>query len=127
MGRGKRNDFVTQTDLAPTLAAAAGIEWPTKVDGFDLAKNRNQRDAVYSEYYSQQRVASPIRTIRTRRWKLNWYDSGSKELYDLKKDPRELNNLAGADLASKVQAELEGKLEAWRPAMRELEKESTEY
>jgi arylsulfatase A-like enzyme len=127
IGRGERNDMVTQTDLAPTLASMAGVAWPAPVDGFDLTKKKNARDALLLEYYGQQHLVNPIRTIRTVRWKLNWYDSGNKELYDLREDPHELRNLAGDSGARTVQQDLEKRLTAWRPPMTELEKKAPEY
>lgn len=77
----------------------------------NLSKGPTGRDAIFAEYYGQQRAVSPIRTISTWRWKLNWYDDGDKELYDLKGDPHELRNLAGSAGAKKEQAELEARLE----------------
>jgi len=90
-----RDDLVTQADLSPTLASLAGLKWPSKVTGLDLTRQKNARDAVFLEYYSKQKWVNPIRTIRTSKWKLNWYDSGHQELYDLETDPHELRNLAG--------------------------------
>jgi hypothetical protein len=68
-------------------------------------------------YYAKQKYANPIRTIRTRRWKLNWCDSGQKELYDLLADPYEKLNLAGETQAAVVQSDLEKRLGAWRPPL----------
>ena len=109
-----RDDFVRQTDLAPTLASLAGLRWPSSTDGRDLTQPGPAPDAVLLEYYAKQQHVNPIRTIRTRRWKLNWYDSGHKELYDLQVDPHELTNLAGR---APVPSELERRLDAWRPPL----------
>ena len=109
-----RDDLVTQTDLAPTLASLAGLTWPSRVSGRNLFQQRNTSDAVFLEYYAKQKWVNPIRTIRTRRWKLNCYDSGHQELYDLNSDPQEARNLAGAAQFSKVQSDLERRLDAWR-------------
>jgi arylsulfatase len=109
-----RDDLVTQTDLAPTLASLAGLAWPSKVSGRDLWRQKSTRDAVFLEYYAKQKWMNPIRTIRTTRWKLNWYDSGHQELYDLSSDPHEARNLAAETQFSKVKGELESRLNAWR-------------
>lgn len=114
LGRGTRGDLVTQADLAPTLAGLAGVEWPGRISGIDLTKSRNARDEIFLEYYSKQKWVNPIRTVRTRRWKLNWYDRGNKELYDLANDPHELRNLAGDRAFARIQADLEDRLSAWR-------------
>jgi len=109
-----RDDLVTQTDLAPTLASLAGLAWPSKTSGRDLLHQRNNRDAVFLEYYAKQKWTNPIRTIRTARWKLNWYDSGHRELYDLNADPQEARNLAVDPQFSKIKGGLENRLNTWR-------------
>ena len=113
----ERSDLVMQADLAPTLAALCGLEWPRRVAGRDLTDSNGTRDAVFLEYYAKQKWVNPIRTIRGRRWKMSWYDSGHKELYDLQGDPHELYNRAGDAEAAAVQAQLEARLNAWRGPM----------
>lgn len=114
MSRGRQAGLVTQADLAPTLAGLAGIGWPRPITGSDRLKPPLKRDAVFLEYYAKQKWVNPIRTIRTEQWKLNWYDSGHKELYDLRHDPDEKMNLAGAARTGSIQSELERRLDAWR-------------
>ncbi len=111
---GRRQDLVTQADLAPTLAALAGLKWPGAISGLDLTRQREARDAVFLEYYAKQKWVNPIRTIRTRKWKLNWYDRGNRELYDLEQDPQETVNRAEERGAAGVRRELEARLNAWR-------------
>ncbi len=111
-----RDDLVTSADVAPTVAALAGLRWPARISGQSLARPL-KRDAVFLEYYAKQKHVNPIRTIRTRRWKLNWYDRGNKELYDLEKDPHELSNLASREEFRELQAQLEARLEDWRRPM----------
>lgn len=108
----KRGDLVTQADFAPTLAAAAGIPWPGNVDGRDLARDSRGPAAVFLEYYAKQKWVNPIRTVRTSRFKLNAYQSGHREVYDLVRDPHELENLAGM---SPVEADLQRRLDSWWP------------
>jgi arylsulfatase A-like enzyme len=110
----KRDDMVASIDVAPTLASLAGLRWPSAVAGRDLSRGPIDRDAVFLEYYSKQKWVNPIRTIRTRRWKLNWYDSGNQELYDLREDPNEARNLAADPATLKTRRELEARLDAWR-------------
>jgi len=117
LGKAPRTDLVTQADLAPTLASLAGLSWPRQVSGVDLTKGPTGRTAVFLEYYAKQKWVNPIRTIRTRRWKLNWYDRGNKELYDLATDPYETRNRASDPELKQVQADLEKRLTAWRKPM----------
>ncbi len=115
---GERDDLATSADVAPTLASLAGLRWPgAPGGGRDLTGGGPPPDAVFLEYYAKQKWVNPIRTIRTRRWKLNWYDRGNRELYDLERDPHELRNLAGEAGAATVRAELEARIAAWRPPM----------
>jgi arylsulfatase A-like enzyme len=122
VGHGVRTEFATQADMLPTLAALAGLPAPANLDGINIAAKGRTRDAVLLEYCRQQHDVYPIRTIRTRRWKLNWYDSGGEELYDLERDAHELRNLAGTAEVREVQQELECRIEAWRPSVTELER-----
>ncbi len=112
MRAGNRDDLVTQADVMPTVAALAGIEWP-KADGRPLVKPV-ARDAVFLEYYAKQKWTNPIRTVRTRRWKLNWYDRGNRELYDLSSDPHETRNFAGNPVYAKTEQQLAKRLTRWR-------------
>jgi choline-sulfatase len=110
----ERDDLAASIDVAPTVASLAGLRWPAKVTGRDLSHGPTGREAVLLEYYAKQKWINPIRTIRTRRWKLNWYDSGNQELYDLREDPNETRNLAADPAALKTRRELEDRLNAWR-------------
>ena len=111
---GRRDDFVNSADVAPTLAAAAGLRWPTAVDGQSFLKPL-RRASIFAEYYAKQKWVNPIRTIRTREAKLSVYDqTGHREFYDLRSDPGEQQNLAAR--APARMSELERQLDLWRPA-----------
>ncbi|OYW09068.1 MAG: hypothetical protein B7X34_07460, partial [Acidobacteriia bacterium 12-62-4] len=113
MKPGVRRDLVSTVDFAPTLAEAAGLRWPSPVDGQSLLRV-SRRDAVFSDYYAKQKWVNPIRTIRTRDAKLNIYDqTGHREFYDLRRDPGEAVNLAAQNPAS--MAALERRLNATIP------------
>lgn len=110
---GVRTDLVSTVDFAPTLAEAAGLRWPTPIDGQSILRP-SRRDAVFSDYYAKQKWVNPIRTIRTRDAKLNVYDlTGHREFYDLRKDPGEIHNLAARQPAA--MAALERRLDATIP------------
>jgi arylsulfatase A-like enzyme len=108
---GVKDDLMTSADLAPLVTKLAGVEWTGP------KPPAQPRDAVLLEYYAKQKWVNPIRTIRTRQWKFNWYDRGNKELYDIVKDPHELTNLAGTPAVRDIQAKLEARLTAWRGPM----------
>lgn len=108
---GRRDDLVTQADVAPTLAGLAGLRGAA-MDGVNLAAPR-KRDAVFLEYYAKQKWVNPIRTIRTHRWKYNAYQSGNRELYDLQSDPAETRDLAKDPARANLRDELAARLDRW--------------
>lgn len=96
------NDFVMNLDIAPTVLNAAGISIPHDVQGKSilpvLAKTEKGRDAMYYHYYENgEHAVSPHFGIQTKQYKLiRFYEKVEGwELYDLKKDPHEMNNLYG--------------------------------
>jgi arylsulfatase A-like enzyme len=106
---GEHSELTTQADLPRLIAQLAGLH--------GLLKPEMTRDAVFLEYYAKQKWVNPIRTIRTRRYKLNWYDRGNRELYDLSKDPHEIHNLANDAAFASVRKDLEDRLNRWRGPM----------
>ena len=89
---------VETADIAPTLAAIAGTSLPEPIDGrsllelIDGAPGDPER-ATYAESYYQHVLLgwSPLRAIRTDRWK--FVEAPRPELYDLRADPGETGNL----------------------------------
>jgi arylsulfatase A-like enzyme len=79
-------------DLAPTIAACAGVHWPSPLRGVDLL--RGKRAAAYSVAGMSTDLAGLVKMVRTRDWKLIVYPSGAIQLFDMSKDPDEMNNRA---------------------------------
>lgn len=109
--------FAINADLAPTMAELAGVPIPAgiKPDGMSLApllsgKPGARRDELLIECWGNETRAHPDihAAIRTARWKYVEHYADEKmtrvkpragggrevELYDLQKDPHELDNLA---------------------------------
>ena len=123
ISKGTVIDALTQNlDFAPTFLDYAGIEIPEKMQGKSLRpllsnseKNKTFRNAIYYHYYDFPAFHMVKRHygIRTERYKLiHFYDDIDEwELYDLKTDPKEFNNLYDdqeyADIQKKLHLELE--------------------
>jgi arylsulfatase A-like enzyme len=96
-------DIVSNIDLAPTVLELANVTIPHNVQGKSFAENlkgkspKNWRQSMYYHYYEYPfwHHVQPHYGIRTERYKLIhfYYNVDLWELYDLKNDPSELNNL----------------------------------
>jgi choline-sulfatase len=87
---------VETADLAPTIAVLAGATL-TRSDGQNLlpliagATGDPDRPAYTESYYQNVLLGwSPLRAVRTRRWK--FIEAPRPELYDLEQDPGELHS-----------------------------------
>jgi arylsulfatase A-like enzyme len=94
--------LVQNLDFAPTFLDYAGVPIPQDIQGESFRKlvsgeSSEWRDAIYYTYYEFPGEHNVQRHygIRTDRYKLIhfYFDSDTWELYDLKKDPTEMNNL----------------------------------
>ena len=117
-----RDEFALNIDVAPTLLELANISAPQSIDGRSLVPLlkggvTEWRKSFLIEYYSD-RVMPRIRqmgykAVRNERWKYIHYLEleGMDELYDLKSDPYEMNNIIdqsdAAEALSKLKRELE--------------------
>ena len=121
---GSTSDKLVQNlDIAPTLLDLAGVEIPEEMQGKSLrglwkGNPENWRDALYYHYYEKSFGATPHYGIRTNDYKLiHFYDAvDSWELYDLKKDSSEMNNLIDNPAYAEVVKDLKKRL-------KELQKE----
>jgi arylsulfatase A-like enzyme len=97
------NDIVLNLDFAATFLDFAGVPTPTDMQGRSIRKILQDktpgdwRESMYYHYYEYPGAHSVKRHygIRTKRYKLiHFYnDIDEWELYDLKKDPKEMYNI----------------------------------
>ena len=102
--RGQTNDELTlNVDLAPTLLAAAGIKAPSTLQGRDIAPLylAPRKPAWRTEFFYEHPTITSIHRIPSsealvrRDWKyILWPDFGTEQLFDLRADPQEENDLA---------------------------------
>jgi choline-sulfatase len=90
---------VSLVDLYPTILEAVG-ETPGSTERllpgtslFGLARGDNQERTVFSEYHAEGAITA-IFMLRNRRYKYVHYVDYPPQLFDLQKDPLELNDLA---------------------------------
>ena len=113
-------DIVVNIDFAPTFLDYAGVTVPQDIQGESIRpllngkSPRDWRTAMYYHYYEYPAVHQVKRHygIRTQRHKLIhfYHDIDAWELYDLKKDPNELNNLIDDPTQAKTIAKLKQQL-----------------
>jgi N-acetylglucosamine-6-sulfatase len=103
----RRRELVICQDLAPTLIELAGGRPGSQIQGLSLlplfaARRAAWRKSILIEYWAEQAmpwlVGMTYKAIRTDRYKyIHWVNRGKAgeldELYDLERDPFELDNL----------------------------------
>jgi len=96
--------MVANIDIAPTILEAAGVKPATAIDGrsfLKLAAGRAdpadcRKELLYEYYWEWSFPQTPTNfALRTDRYKLIQYHGiwDTDELYDIKNDPKEMNNL----------------------------------
>jgi arylsulfatase A-like enzyme len=112
---------VISCDFFPTLLEIAGLQGASQ-DGVSIVPLlRDARAALpardlffhYPHYYP---TTTPVSMVRSGDWKLlEYYEDSRLELYNLKSDPSETQNLAASNPAKA--RELHAKLDAWRKSV----------
>ena len=114
------DDIITNIDFAPTILEMANVESPNSIQGKSFFKNlvrkksNDWRQSMYYHYYEYPfyHHVQPHYGIRNERYKLIhfYYDIDVWELYDLKNDPNELNNIISSKEHKKLIHKLKNEL-----------------
>ena len=119
------DDIVLNLDFAPTLLDYAGVDIPAEMQGASLrevAKGQtpeNWRTSMYYQYFEYPHGWHMVKKhygVRTATHKLIHYynDIDEWELFDLEKDPNELNSVYGDPAYAEIQASLSEELRSLR-------------
>ncbi len=134
-----QHNLVETIDVMPTLLELCGLPIPGDCHGRSLTSlianqlgKYSPRDAIFSENIIPEVITSgsldfefvpgqgikgirhpDAKMVRTERWKYNYYPEGFAELYDLKNDPHEQQNLADDPQYAKTAVELKGRILDW--------------
>lgn len=127
MGKGiapgtKIQEMVQNIDIGPTILELAGKEKPANMDGesfapFLLGKTKPSRDTLYYEYFWERPFPQTptIFAVRTSQYKFIRYHGvwDINELYDMKADPDEMNNLIRSEQHQEIARNLDRALFRW--------------
>lgn len=111
----RAEQMVLNLDLAPTLMDIAGLPVPPEMQGQSFLPIMKSGDApgrksfvyeLFRDFPFGGRVP-PHKAVRTDRYKyIDWQLCRDPELYDLKTDPRELDNMIGTPEGLKISEQL---------------------
>ena len=110
------SDPVSGIDVFPTLCELMTLPMPSGISGQSLAgrwagKAGNPERPIFASQGVPGRNRAVM--LRTTRYKFTRYDDGGGELYDLEKDPDELENLIDRQDYARPLAELRAQVERW--------------
>lgn len=107
----RRRQLVTNADIAPTILDAAGARPAGRVqDGRSLLPLLRDGRREWGRDLLFEGVGTTFDAIRTYRYKLVQHASGEQELYDLERDPHELQSLHADPRLASVKGQLARRL-----------------
>jgi arylsulfatase A-like enzyme len=117
-------ELAQTVDILPTLLGLLRIPVPQQAQGKDWSVCLTQGACgPQREYaYAQNFLMS---SLRSKEWKVVRHDDGTKELYDLKADPRELTDLSAE--RPDVCARLDARLSQWEAGLTSYVDRESQY
>ena len=119
---GSSNEIILNIDIAPTVLELAGLEIPNNLHGRSLLPLLRQEETVWRKDFlyevpEPQLGSWPLEAVRTQEWKyIKTYDienpelAAYEELYNIHKDPEEMNNLIHDEFLNNVLNDLRSRL-----------------
>lgn len=108
--------WLNVVDFAPTLAGLMGFSYPFQVQGKDFSRQILENEETTEELYIHPSDV-PRAGIITPEYELAYVGTGWKKeefkdhiLFDMRKDPLQMNNVFGKEEYREVQQELTGKM-----------------
>ena len=101
------NTPVTTMDLLPTFCAMTGSDASQPFDGDNLIplfENENPERHVFVQ--AHEVVGVPCIMVRKGDWKYNYIHGHKPQLFNMKNDPKEWDNLSGTTEHAEIEAEL---------------------
>ena len=119
-GRRERALF-SHVDFAPTLLALCGLKPPPQMQGADLSRlirddgGKPPASACFQIFgpHAPDQVPAGWRGVRTERYMYARFRDKPWVLFDLEKDPFQLDNLAEDPRAAELRREMEARLAEW--------------
>ena len=113
--RRKVSGPVVNADLAPTIEDITGASATLPQDGVSLLRaarkpSRLAGRGILLETFTNPRAAPPYAAIRTERYRYELWSDGQEGLYDLKRDPWELQSRQADPRYARIKAILAGAL-----------------
>ncbi|WP_316831104.1 sulfatase [Pedobacter aquatilis] len=116
------NEMIENIDVAPTLLELAGIKKPEQIQGDSFlnllsGKKTAWRDKIFYEYYWEWAFPQTptMFGVRTNQYKyiFNHGVWDANELYDIKNDPEEMNNLIRDPKYAEIAGDLKKQMWDW--------------
>lgn len=125
-------DIVSNLDYAETFLDIAGVEVPSDMQGRSLKPvlagktPSDWRKSFYYQYYEfpgPHSVAKHYGVTNGKQKLIHYYEKGEWEMFDLTKDPHEMNSIYGQTAVASLQKELESELSRLRRELQVPEKD----
>jgi len=113
-GRADSAHVASGLDITPTICDYAGVDAPPKMRGRSLRPVLERRNTTWREFVVSEVNNNSGRAVRTDRYKyIKYADDPVEQLFDMRQDPGEMNNLADDASHAEVLADHRAMLRDW--------------